>query len=110
MPTLNERLNDVFAGYVVRKDLVKLVRGNASVPSFALEFLLGQNAATDNEEEIKAGIERVKDILAEHYVQRAQLGLIRSKIKETGYQRIIDKAPIALVCGYPVITSSLSVA
>jgi len=96
IPTLNERLNDVFAGYVVRKDLVKLVRGNASVPSFVLEFLLGQNAATDNEEEIKAGIERVKDILAEHYVQRAQSGLIRSKIKETGYQRIIDKVSVDL--------------
>ena len=96
MPTLNEKLNDIFAGYVVRKDLVKLVRGNAAVPSFVLEYLLGQNAATDNEEEIKVGIERVKDILAEHYVQRAESGLVRSKIKETGYQRIIDKVSVNL--------------
>jgi ATP-dependent Lon protease len=96
MPTLNEKLNDVFTGYVVRKDLVKLVRGNAAVPSYVLEYLLGQNAATDDEEQIKAGVERVKDILAEHYVQRAESGLIRSKIKETGYQRIIDKVSVDL--------------
>lgn len=96
MSTLNKKLNDVFTGYVVRKDLVKLVRGNAAVPSYVLEFLLGQNAATDDEEQIKAGIERVKDILAEHYVQRAESGLIRSKIKETGYQRIIDKVSVDL--------------
>ena len=74
MPNLNKKLNDVFAGYVVRKDLVKLVRGNAAVPSYVLEFLLGQNAATDDEEQIKEGVERVKDILAKHYVQRAESG------------------------------------
>jgi len=48
---LNGKLNDIFTGYVVRKDLVKLVHGNAAVSSFMLEFLLGQNVATDNEEE-----------------------------------------------------------
>jgi ATP-dependent Lon protease len=94
--TLNDKLNDIFVGYVVRKDLVKQVRGNAAVPSYVLEFLLGQNAATDNEEEIRAGVERVKDILAKHYVQRSESGLIKSNIKETGYQRIIDKVSVSL--------------
>lgn len=96
MDALDEKLNEIFAGYVVRKDLVKQVRGNAAVPSYVLEFLLGQNCATDDEEQIKAGIERVKDILAKHYVQRAEAGAIRSDIKQTGFQRVIDKVSVEL--------------
>ena len=91
MDALSRRLNDIFDGYVVRKDLAKQVRGNAAVPSYVLEYLLGQNCATDDEDEIAEGIERVKTILAQHYVQRSESGLIRSRIKETGYQRVIDK-------------------
>ena len=33
MDNLNRKLNDAFPGFVVRKDLVKFVRGNAAVPS-----------------------------------------------------------------------------
>ena len=96
MDDLDRKLNDAFPGYVVRKDLVKQVRGNAAVPSYVLEFLLGQNCATDDEEQIKLGIERVKDILAKHYVQRAEAGAIRSDIKQTGFQRVIDKVSVVL--------------
>ena len=96
MNELDKKLNDVFAGYVVRKDLVKLVRGNAAVPSYVLEYLLGQNCATDDEEQIAAGVERVRDILAKHYVQRAEAGLVRSQIRESGYMRVIDKVSVAL--------------
>lgn len=96
MDKLDQKLIENFPGYVARKDLVKQVRGNAAVPSYVLEFLLGQNCATDNEEQIKAGIERVKDILAKHYVQRAEAGAIRSDIKQTGFQRIIDKVSVEL--------------
>lgn len=39
---LDEKINGVFGGAVVRKDLVKAVKGNAIVPSFVLEYLLGQ--------------------------------------------------------------------
>ncbi|MEE6159640.1 BREX system Lon protease-like protein BrxL [Olsenella sp. YH-ols2221] len=97
MDDLDRKLNDNFAGYVVRKDLVKLVRGNAAVPSYVLEYLLGQNCATDDEEEIQEGIERVRDILAAHYVQRAEAGAIRSDIKQKGFQRVIDKVSVDLV-------------
>lgn len=96
MDNLDRKLNDVFAGYVVRKDLVKLVRGNAAVPSYVLEYLLGQNCATDDEAMINAGVERVRDILAKHYVQRAEAGAVRSDIKQTGYQRVIDKVSVEL--------------
>ncbi|MEG0417828.1 MAG: BREX system Lon protease-like protein BrxL [Gordonibacter sp.] len=96
MNTLDKKLNDYFAGYVVRKDLVKLVKGNAAVPSYVLEFLLGQNCATDDEEQINAGVERVRSILAKHYVQRAEAGAIRSDIKQSEYKRIIDKVSVSL--------------
>lgn len=96
MDDLDRKLNDAFSGFVVRKDLVKLVRGNAAVPSYVLEYLLGQNCATDDEAMIDAGVERVRDILAKHYVQRAEAGAVRSDIKQTGYQRIIDKVSVEL--------------
>lgn len=96
MDSLDRKLNDVFTGYVVRKDLVKLVKGNAAVPSYVLEFLLGQNCATDNDEQIDAGVERVRSILAKHYVQRAEAGAIRSDIKQSEYKRVIDKVSVSL--------------
>lgn len=96
MNDLDRKLNDVFTGYVVRKDLVKLVKGNATVPSYVLEYLLGQNCATDDEDQIEAGVERVRSILAKHYVQRAEAGAIRSDIKQIGQKRIIDKVSVTL--------------
>lgn len=96
MDNLDKKLNDVFIGYVVRKDLVKLVKGNAAVPSYVLEYLLGQNCATDDEDQIEAGVERVRSILAKHYVQRAEAGAIRSDIKQLEYKRIIDKVSVTL--------------
>lgn len=96
MATLDEKVNAAFPGFTVRKDLVNRVKGNAAVPSYVLEFLLGQNCATDDPEQIEEGIERVRDILAKHYVQRAESGLIRSRIRETGYQRVIDKVGVVL--------------
>lgn len=96
MNDLDRKLNDVFTGYVVRKDLVKLVKGNAAVPSYVLEYLLGQNCATDDEGQIEAGVERVRNILAKHYVQRAEAGAIRSDIKQSEYKRIIDKVSVTL--------------
>lgn len=96
MDDLDLKINEAFPGYAVRKDLVKRVRGNAAVPSYVLEFLLGQNCATDDEAEIEMGVERVKDILAKHYVQRAEAGAVRSDIKQSGYKRVIDKVSVEL--------------
>src|SRR3954471_11508710 len=77
---LDQKINDVFGGAVVRKDLVKAVKGNAIVPSFVLEYLLGQYAASDDEARIQSGIESVRKILADHYVHRNQAELIKSNI------------------------------
>jgi len=93
---LDEKLNQEFIGKVVRKDLVKEVKGNAIVPTYVLEYLLGQYCATDDEETIKAGIEQVKEILKKHYVHRNEAGLIRSNIREKGRYKVIDKISVEL--------------
>jgi ATP-dependent Lon protease len=93
---LDQKINDVFGGAVVRKDLVKAVKGNAIVPSFVLEYLLGQYAASDDEATIQSGIESVRKILADHYVHRNQAELVKSHIRERGRYRVIDKVQVQL--------------
>lgn len=96
MNALDEKVNQHFAGLVVRKDLVKTVRGNAIVPSYVLEYLLGQYCATNDEATIQTGIETVKDILAQHYVHRNEAGKVRSDIREKGRYKVIDRISVAL--------------
>ena len=90
------KASNAFAGYIVRKDLVHQVKGNAVVPSYVLEFLLAQYCATTNEEEIRSGVESVRKILAAHYVNRGESELIKSRIREQGGYRIIDKVSVSL--------------
>ena len=63
MSQLDDKINQHFAGLVVRKDLVKTVKGNAIVPTYVLEYLLGQYCATNDEATIDTGIETVRDAL-----------------------------------------------
>ena len=93
---LDEKINAQYAGVVVRKDLVKAVRGNAVVPGYVLEYLLGQYAATDDEDTIQEGIDTVRNILAEHYVQRNEHMLIKAKIQQKGKFRVIDRVSVVL--------------
>ncbi len=93
---LDRKINEHFAGVVVRKDLVKAVKGNAIVPSYVLEYLLGQYAASDDEATIAAGIATVRQILADHYVHRNQSELVKSTIRERGRYKIIDKVTVTL--------------
>ena len=96
MNALDQKINAHFSGLVVRKDLVKTVKGNAIVPSYVLEYLLGQYCATCDEASIQTGIETVKEILRKHYVHRNEAGLIRSNIKEKGRYKVIDKISVSL--------------
>ena len=96
MNELDQKINTHFPGLVVRKDLVKTVKGNAIVPSYVLEYLLGQYCATSDELTIQTGIETVKEILAKHYVHRNEAGLVRSNIKEKGRYKVIDKISVDL--------------
>ena len=96
MKELDRKLNEHFSGKVVRKDLTKLVKGNAVVPTYVLEYLLGQYCATDDEETISQGVETVKNIIAKHFVHRDEAELIKSTVRETGSHRIIDKVAVSL--------------
>ncbi|NEM91471.1 BREX system Lon protease-like protein BrxL [Galbitalea soli] len=93
---LDRKINQLFPGVVVRKDLVKAVKGNAIVPSYVLEYLLGQYAASDDEATIQAGIDAVRKVLADHYVHRNQSELVKSTIRERGRHRIIDRVAVTL--------------
>ena len=96
MTPLDKKINQHFAGLVVRKDLTKTVKGNAIVPSYVLEYLLGQHCATDDEASIQSGIETVKNILMKHFVHRNESELIKSTIKEKGRHKVIDKVTVEL--------------
>lgn len=96
MNELDKKINDHFSGLVVRKDLVKAVKGNAIVPNFVLEYLLGQYCATSDEQSIQSGIESVKEILRKHYVHRNEAGLVKSIIREKGRHKVIDKISVEL--------------
>ena len=96
MNYLDNKINEHFSGLVVRKDMVKEVKGNAIVPNYVLEFLLGNYCATSDEASIRSGIETVKEILRAHFVHRNEANLIKSTIRERGRHRVIDKVTVEL--------------
>ncbi len=99
MAELNEldiKLLEHFRGYVVKKDLVRLVKVGANVPVFVLEYLIANSCSTDDDEQIRKGMENVKKVLSEHYVNPEESTLIHSKIRERGRYKIIDKISVEL--------------
>lgn len=94
--SLDALLNREFAGRVVRKDLTKLVKEGANVPVYVLEYLLGMYCASDDEATITEGLARVKAILAENYVRPDEAEKIKSKIREFGSFKVIDKVSVKL--------------
>ena len=91
-----ERILEHFEGKVVRKDLTKLVKGNAIVPTYVLEYLLGQHCASSDEDVVREGVEKVKEIIKKHFVHRDEAEIVKSQIKEAGHHRIIDKVSVKL--------------
>lgn len=96
MYELDHKLLDLFQGYVVRKDIVRSLKGQSNVPVFVLEYLLANSCSTDDEEKIKEGVANVQRILHDHYVNPDEADLLQAKIKETGNYKIIDKITVRL--------------
>ncbi len=99
MAVLNDldiKLLEHFKGYVVKKDLVRTLKIGANVPVFVLEYLIANSCSTDDEEQIRKGMDNVKKILSEHYVNPEESTLIHSKIREKGRYKIIDKISVEL--------------
>ena len=93
---LDKKLLLHFPGLVVRKDLSNGLKQNAIVPTYVLEYLLGQHCATDDQQVIDAGLQSVQRILAKHYVHRNHSELVKSTIKEKGSHKVIDKLSVEL--------------
>jgi ATP-dependent Lon protease len=93
---MQEKVMNAFLGKVVRKDLAFQVKGGLPVPTYVLEYLLGQYCASDDEEIIREGLEKVKQVIQNNYVHRADAESIKGKIREAGRYRIIDKISAAL--------------
>ncbi len=89
-------LNQNFAGKVVRKDLTKLIKEGANVPVYVLEYLLGMYCASNDDQTIQNGLASVKRVLAENYVRPDEAEKIKSKIRESGSYKVIDKVTVRL--------------
>ena len=96
MDELSIKLNQSFAGKVVRKDLTQKLKQGANVPTYVLEYLLGMYCATDDEESINEGVERVKNILADNFVRPDEAEKIKSKIREMTRYTVIDTLTVKL--------------
>ena len=93
---LQQKVMNAFIGKVVRKDLAFLVKGGLPVPTYVLEYLLGQYCASDDEEVINEGLEKVKQVIKNNYVHRAEAESVKGIIRENGKHRIIDKVTVVL--------------
>lgn len=94
MNEFDMKVLDSFPGKVVRKDLTTLMKKGANVPTYVLEYLLGMYCATDDEDSIEIGLNKIKKILSENYVRPDQSEYVKSKIKENGQYTIIDKITV----------------
>lgn len=94
---LDDQANRIFAGKVVRKDLVRKVKVGANVPVFVLEYLLGKYCASSDEMAIQMGLQVVNDTLAENYIRPDESTKAQSKVKENGRHTFIDKVKVRLV-------------
>lgn len=93
---LDRKLLSLFPGKVVRKDLIWPLKGQLNVPTYVLEYLLGKYCSSSDPKVIEAGLEEVKRVLTENYVRPDQNELIKSKIREKGRYKIIDKVKVKL--------------
>lgn len=97
---IKEKLRDNFDGKIVRKDLTKKIKEGANVPTYVLEFLLGQYCSSDDDEIIQKGVETVKRILADNYVRPDESEKVLSKLRQRGSMTIIDQVTVELNLKY----------
>lgn len=91
---LDAKLTQTFAGKVVRKDLLHQIKGGENVPSYVLEYLLGKYCASDEESEIRTGIEAVKETLKTNYFRHDEANKAQSLVEQHGRHRFIDRVEV----------------
>lgn len=94
MADLDQKVSSVFAGKVVRKDLVRKVKVGANIPIFVLEYLLGKYCATDDPLAVEAGLKVVNATLAENFVRPDEANKAQSHVREKGRHTLIDKVKV----------------
>src|SRR5437764_6915415 len=94
LEALDQLLATTFAGKVVRKDLLHQIKGGENVPSYVLEYLLGRYCASDDPEEIRLGIEAVKDTLHTNYFRHDEANKAQSLVEQRGSHRFIDRIEV----------------
>src|SRR3990172_3922353 len=92
--TLDQKLQHVFPGKVVRKDLLHQIRGGENVPSYVLEYLLGKYCASDDPTEVALGITAVKDTLRANYFRHDEANKAQSLVEQKGRHRFIDRVEV----------------
>jgi len=97
MSELDRKVTEVFAGKVVRKDLVRKVKVGANVPVFVLEYLLGKYCATDDQTAIEAGLRVVNTTISSNFVRPDEANKAQSMVKEKGKYTFIDKVKVRYV-------------
>lgn len=97
LDALDQKTSQVFAGKVVRKDLVRKVKVGANVPVFVLEYLLGKYCASSDPVAIQMGIDVVNKTLAESYVSPDEATKAQAKLKDKGRHTFIDKVSVRLL-------------
>lgn len=90
------KLRDHFDGKIVRKDLTKKLKEGANVPTYVLEYLLGQYCSSDDPEIIGRGVDTVKHILADNFVRPDEAQKILSLLRQKGSYTVIDKVTVNL--------------
>jgi len=97
LDALDHKLNAVFEGKVVRKDLLHRIKKGTNVPTFVLEFLLARYCASNEPAEIQAGMEAVLATLQENYVRPDEANAAQSKVAVKGKHKFIDKVHVRYV-------------
>ena len=97
MDELDSKLIEVFDGKVVRKDLLHRIKKGTNVPTFVLEFLLARYCASDDVDEIQAGLEAVLETLSDNYVRPDEANAAQSKVATKGKHKFIDKVHVRYV-------------
>ena len=93
---MHQKLRNNFAGKIVRKDLTKKIKEGANVPVYVLEYLLGMYCSSQDDDEIAAGVENVKKILADNFVRPDEAQKILSVLRQRGSYTVIDKLTVNL--------------
>lgn len=91
---LDKKATGVFAGKVVRKDLLHQIKGGENVPSYVLEYLLGKYCASDNDEEIRIGVDAVKETLTTNYFRHDEANKAQAMVEQKGRHRFIDRIEV----------------